>query len=90
MRDESSSPFSRPPPPARPLETVVFMLARVRGDHRCAARCGLAHTASSGVHAERRALSVAVVRGEALAGVDLATHHDALAAAGWTPVPFQP
>jgi hypothetical protein len=27
---------------------------------------------------------------EALARADLATHQDPLAAAGWTPVPFQP
>jgi hypothetical protein len=27
---------------------------------------------------------------EALARADLATNQDALAAAGWTPVPFQP
>jgi hypothetical protein len=27
---------------------------------------------------------------EAPARADLATHHDALAAAGWTPVPFRP
>jgi hypothetical protein len=27
---------------------------------------------------------------EAAARADLATHQDALAAAGWTPVPFQP
>jgi hypothetical protein len=27
---------------------------------------------------------------EALASADLATHQDALAAAGWTPVPFHP
>jgi hypothetical protein len=32
MRDEHYDPFRQQPPPARPLEVLVFVMARVHGD----------------------------------------------------------
>ena len=66
IREESYSPFRRHAAPARPREAVtVFVLARLRGDQtdsmRGALRAG-PRGGRIGLHVERRAVSVAVVR----------------------------
>jgi hypothetical protein len=71
----------------------VFVIARLRGD-RTDSMCGSLRAGPNGWEA------MYVLNGElyqsqwyateAQARADLATHQDALAAAGWMPVPFQP
>lgn len=95
MRDEHYTPFKGPPPSdPSPREAVtVFVMARLRGDRTDSMR-GSLRTGPHGFEA------VYLLNGElyrsqwfdaeALARADLATHRDALTAAGWTPVRFQP
>ena len=65
MRDEHYSPFKgRPPEPTRLVAVTVFVMARLRGDQTDSMR-GSLRTARMGTrrwYAERRAVSVAVVR----------------------------
>lgn len=93
MRDEHYDPFTRPPPADRPREVIVFVLARVRGDQTDSMRgalragphgCEAVYMMNGELYRSERFAS------EGLARADLATNQDALAAAGWTPVPFQP
>ena len=91
MRDEHYDPFTRPPPAERPLETVVFMMARLRRDETDSMR-GSLRTGAHGCEAVYT-LNGELYRSqwfasEALARADLATNQDALAAAGWMPVSF--
>jgi hypothetical protein len=95
VRDESYSPFKGPLPtdPPRREAVTVFVLARVRGD-RTDSMCGSLRTGPHGWDAVYT-LNGELYRtqwcaSETLARDHLATHQDALAAAGWTPVPFLP
>lgn len=94
MRDEHYSPFKGPQPDRPPFETItVFVMARRRGD-LTDSMCGALRAGPHGWDA------VYLLNGElyrsqwcateALARADLATCQDALAAADWQPVPFQP
>ena len=95
MRDEHYTPFTGPPPSEQPrLEAVtVFVMARLRGDRTDAMRGAL----RAGPHGWE---AVYTLNGElyrmqwcateTAARADLVTHQDALAAAGWTLVAFQP
>jgi hypothetical protein len=93
VRDEHYTPFKGPPlpdPPRREAVTV-FVLARVRGD-RTDSMCGALRPSPHGWDAVYT-LNHELYRSqwfaaEAAARADLATHHAALAASGWTPVPF--
>ena len=71
----------------------MFVMARLRGDQTDAMR-GSLRTGPHGFEAVPL-LNLELYRSqwfaaEALARADLAKHQDALAAAGWTPVPFRP
>jgi hypothetical protein len=91
MRDEHYGPFRRPPP-VRPLEALVFVLARVRGDQTDSMRGSLRagpHGWEAVYTLNNELYRAQWFAAEALARADLATSQDALAAAGWTPVPFQ-
>jgi hypothetical protein len=71
---------------------LVFVMARVHGDQTDSTR-GSVRPGPHGVEAVYT-LNGELYRSqwfaaEALARADLATHHDALAAGGWTPVPLQ-
>ena len=95
MRDEHYTPFKAPPsvdPPPREAVTV-FVLSRVRGDQTDSMRGSLRadphgwetlHLLNGEVYRSERFAA------ETLARADLATHQDALVAAGSTPVPFRP
>jgi hypothetical protein len=94
MRDEHYSPFKGPqvPQPSRPEAVTVFVLARLRGDGTDSMR-GSLHVRPHGWDAVYM-LNGELYRSqwcatEALARADLATHQDALEAAGWSPVPFR-
>jgi hypothetical protein len=94
VRDEHYSPFKGPPPsdPKRLKAVTVFVMARLRGDRTDSMRGSL----RAGPHGWD---AVYLLNGdlypsqwfaaEAAARTDLARHQDALAAAGWTPVPFR-
>ena len=94
MRDEHYSPFKRSPPEQPRLEAMtVFVMARLGRDQtdsmRGSLRTGLhgfetMYTLNGELYQSRWFAA------EALARADLTTHQDALVAAGWVPVPFQP
>jgi hypothetical protein len=95
VRDEHYTPFKGPPQPEPPRReaVTVFVMARLRGDRTDSMRGSL--RASPYGWESLYTLNGELDRsqwfaGEALARADLATHQDALAAAGWTPVPFHP
>jgi hypothetical protein len=93
MRDEHDSPFKGRPPEQTRLEAVtVFVLTRQRDDITNSIR----ESVRTGPHGweEVYTLNGELYRSqwfasEALARADLATHQDALIAAGWTAIPFQ-
>jgi hypothetical protein len=94
MRDEHYSPFKGPPPePSRLKAVTVFVLVRVRGDQTDSMR-GSLRTSSHGWEAvytlNGELYRSQRFKSEAEARADLATNQDALAGAGWTPVPCQP
>ena len=72
---------------------TVFMMARLRGDLTDSMR-GLLRAGPHGWDAvymlNGELYRTQFCATEALARDDLATHQDALAAAGWTPVPCHP
>jgi hypothetical protein len=85
VRDEDYSPFRRPPPPTRPLEAVVFMMARVRGDQTDSMRGSVRpgpHGWEAGYTLNGELYRAQWFGSEALARADPATKHDALASAG--------
>jgi hypothetical protein len=95
VRDEHYSPFKGPRPaaPAPRAAITLFVMARVRGD-QTDSMCGSLRTGAHGYEAVYL-LNTALYRTqwfatEAETRADLATHQDALAAAGWTSVPFDP
>ena len=91
MRDEHYTPF-KGTPQSEPRETItVFMLARLRGDQTDSMRGSLRpgpHGFEAVYTLNGELYKTQWCATEAAARADLATHQDALAAAGWTPVPF--
>jgi len=92
MRDDAYTPFADTR--SAPREDVtVFVLVRLRGDQtdsmRGSLRCG-PHGWDAVYFLNREIYQSQWYATEALARTALAAHQDALAAAGWVPVNFQP
>ena len=81
------------PEQTRLAAVTVFVMARLRGDQTDSMR-GSLRTGPHGCEAvytlKDELYRAQWFASEALARANLATHHDALAAAGWTPIPFEP
>jgi hypothetical protein len=93
VRDAEYSPFTRQSPPERPLEALVFVMARRRDDTTDSMRGSLRpgpHGVESVDTPNGELYRSQWFAAEALARVDLPTHQGVLAAIGWTPVPFHP